>query len=68
MKAYTNKIDRIDTRKNLYSQISDKARKTSVRQNIKNKLKMINIVINSNCNSEINSNNDYEDYYVHMTG
>ena len=29
---------------------------------------MINIVINSNCNSEINSNNDYEDYYVHMTG
>jgi len=41
MKAYTNRTDRIDDRKCLYSEIrgNDKARKKAVRFEIKNKLK-----------------------------
>ena len=44
MKAYTNKTDKIDPRKCLFSEIraNKKAGKKAVRQNIKNELKNVN--------------------------
>lgn len=53
MKAYTNKTDRVDKRKNLYSEIKkdDKGRKKANRKSAKNEIDKQVIEHGDNCNS-----------------